>query len=238
MPLYHANRLDLKTGELIHPGNYGRIIQQTGPSHLHWHRETILEKIRLQLFPEKPCRLNATFCCDSLQTAQCYKSSQHRSEDFLYEVELVDPAAPLHKGDFNAVQPMPRRSETMHEIAFKYWRYFLKTNVAEWPGVECSEIVSAVPIARPAKAALAALKRQGVPCPPFCDTGLTRLKIGDITNRHPSSYYGFFAADIRVFGMAILLMARQSEIVDYDPTKFFVRNLDHDRERDHLPELP
>jgi hypothetical protein len=144
MPLYHCTHDALADGAIIEPGNYGRVIRLTGPNHRHWHRENILEQVRLRLFPEKPSRLSATFCCDSLQTALCYKSAQHRVEDFLYEVELIDPGARRHKGDFNAVEPLPRCQANMEEIAVRYWQYSLKTKV--WEGVECSEIVSASPL--------------------------------------------------------------------------------------------
>ena len=59
---------------------------------------------------------------------------------------MVDSTAPRHKGDFNAVEPLPGRQETMEQIAFKYWQYILKTSVEEWPGIECSEIVSLSPL--------------------------------------------------------------------------------------------
>jgi hypothetical protein len=142
MPLYHCNRLDLAAGALVSPGNYGRIIQSTGPRHQHRDRETVLESVRQTYFPHKPSRLNSTFSCESIDTIRYYKQ-RLSPQDIIYEVEICAAAAPWHKGDFNAVEPLPRRQESMAEIAFKYWQYSLKTNVAEWPGVECSEILSA-----------------------------------------------------------------------------------------------
>jgi hypothetical protein len=41
---------------------------------------------------------------------------------------------------------MAGRPESMGEIAVKYWLYSLKTNVAEWPSIECSEILSSSPL--------------------------------------------------------------------------------------------
>ena len=145
MPFYHTNREDLPPGSVVQPGGWGRRVLEQRDRHPSWKREIILEAVRLLNFHEKPSRLNATFSCELIETIRCYHS-QHCRQDFIYEVELIDPAASQHKGDFNAVEPMPRRAETFDQIALKYWLYSLKTNVAEWPGVECSEIVSASPL--------------------------------------------------------------------------------------------
>jgi hypothetical protein len=141
MPFYHCTHRDLDSEDKVEPGNYGRKILEIGPRHKSWNREMVLENVRKSLFPEKPSRLNATFCCEALSTIRCYKS-RHCLDGFLYEVELVDPAAPRPKGDFNAVEPLPRLPFDIQQMAVKYWQYQLKTNVIEWPGVECSEIVS------------------------------------------------------------------------------------------------
>jgi hypothetical protein len=83
--------------------------------------------VRLIDFPDKPSRFNATFSCESVDIIRCFHG-HHRPNDFIYEVDLVDPAAPTHKGDFNAVESLPRRTETYDQMAVKYWRYSLKTN--------------------------------------------------------------------------------------------------------------
>jgi hypothetical protein len=57
-----------------------------------------------------------------------YKSI-HMPIGYLYEVELVDEMAAMHKGDFNAVEPLPRLQDNMMQIAFRYWQYDLKTAV-------------------------------------------------------------------------------------------------------------
>jgi hypothetical protein len=99
-----------------------------------------LEAVRAWMFPHKPSRLKSTFACDSIETIRCYKE-RHCPDGFTYEVEVVDHAASTHKGDFNAVEPLPNLVDDIWMIARKYWEYALKTNVEEWPGVECSEIV-------------------------------------------------------------------------------------------------
>lgn len=142
MPLYHCSHLNLVAGDIVEPGNWGKEILKTGLAHPAWYREIILEAFRLQYFPTKPSRLHSTFTCESVDTIMCYKL-KNTPAGYLYAVELVDEMAATHKGDFNAVEPLPRLQDNMMQIAFKYWRYDLKTSVDEWPGIECSEIVAA-----------------------------------------------------------------------------------------------
>ena len=105
----------------------------------------VLEAIRAWHFPNKPSRLSCAFACETIETIRCYKSAQCPN-GFIYEVEIIERTAPQHKGDFNAVEPLPRLDLDMWSIAHKYWEYGLKTNVQEWPGVECSEILTASPL--------------------------------------------------------------------------------------------
>jgi hypothetical protein len=41
----------------------------------------------------------------------------------IYEVVMTDENAAQHKGDFNAVQPLPGCPYDMWTIATKYWQY-------------------------------------------------------------------------------------------------------------------
>lgn len=141
MPLYHCTHLDLGNNNLIKPGNWGRKLFEIGSSHRCWSREMALEAVRAYVFPHKPSRLESTFVCDSIESIRCYKSTQC-PEGYIYEVEVQNITAPTHKGDFNAVEPLPNHSDDMWAIAHNYWQYSFKTNVTEWPGVECSEIVT------------------------------------------------------------------------------------------------
>ena len=145
MPLFHCTHRELNEGDIIEPGNWGRIILETGETHPCWHREQTLESIRRSHYPQKPSRLESAFVCEHLNTIKCYKA-KHCANGHIYEVELVNSESLQHKGDFNAVEPMPRHNANMYEIAHLYWQYRLKTNVQEWPNVECSEIVTSSPL--------------------------------------------------------------------------------------------
>lgn len=145
MTLYHCTHKNLSINDIIEPGSWGRKIFEIGPAHRSWFREIILEAVRITYFPNKPSRFASIFACDNLKSMQHYKSS-HCPDGFIYEVIFTNSHSPQHKGDFNAVEPMPRCSKNMWQIAKEYWEYKLKTMVSEWPDIECSEIVSNSPL--------------------------------------------------------------------------------------------
>jgi hypothetical protein len=138
---YHCSPKQLDPGTIITPGNYGRILLQTGVVHPHWRRESVLEQVRIELFPLKPSRLNSCFLLTSLEAAKFYQSKNTKG-DFLYTCEIVEPHLPQHFGDFNAVEPLPRLNYTMEEIAVRYWSYSLKTRVESYPNLFCEELLT------------------------------------------------------------------------------------------------
>jgi hypothetical protein len=151
MPLYHSSPKLLGPGDIVLPGNYGDIIKATGPGHISWEREQVLEQVRTTHFADKPSRLTSTFSCADLPSAQFYRSvpvtrGEKKTADFLYEVEKVKPDAVEHRADFNVVQPLPGRPENMEQIAVLYWTARLWTTVAEAPSIRCEEVVTALPL--------------------------------------------------------------------------------------------
>lgn len=141
MPMFHSAPILLEIGSVVLPGNYGRILRATGPSHKLWHRETILERVRATRYSGKPSRWDSCFICVTLDAAKCYRDKQS-PRSIIYEVEKVDPHAIEHRSDFNVVEPLPGRPENMEQIAELYWRAALWTDVVEWPGVRCEEMVT------------------------------------------------------------------------------------------------
>ena len=125
MKYYHCNMKTFKTGDVVTPGNWGKLIYEFGISHSSWKREMALEAVRAWEFPQKPSRLFSTFCCDNIETIKFYHTKIDPNSN-IYEVEFVDEKAPKHKGDFNAVEPMARCNKTMLEIAKLYWEYGFK----------------------------------------------------------------------------------------------------------------
>lgn len=115
---------------------------QAGESGPYWVRETVLENVRLTRFPHKPSRLSSCFATDNAHTALFYHWREC-AEGCLYVVEIEDHSLPTHIGDFNWIQPAPRRNETMEQVANEYWRHSVRTRVEEHPGLVFDEVVTA-----------------------------------------------------------------------------------------------
>jgi hypothetical protein len=151
MALYHSAPILLGNGSIILPGNYGRIVNAVGKNHVLWRSEMELEAARKQRFSEKPSRLTSAFACTSIDTARFYMhvpafQGRLAFSPVLYEVEKAEPDAPEHRTDFNLIQPLPRRRETMSEIATLYWTAGLWITITDAPGIRCEEVVTPSPL--------------------------------------------------------------------------------------------
>jgi hypothetical protein len=95
---YHSAPLLLEPGAIIHPGNWGRILncytQQQGNAWM-LAREFVFESVRVSEYPNLPSRLSCAFAFETLDHANQYMSN-FSPWNPLYEVELVEPGAPLH----------------------------------------------------------------------------------------------------------------------------------------------
>ncbi|PWJ80614.1 hypothetical protein C7441_112156 [Pseudaminobacter salicylatoxidans] len=141
MPLYHSTRNLHQSGDIILPGNFGRIILATGKQHDLWGREQRLETFRKESYPWKPSRLSSTFHTDNITTATAYRDTRAPG-DTIYEVDLVDTVAPVHRGCMHAIQTYPGLDLTEEQIFDGYWSGSLWFPVAEYPGVVWAECVS------------------------------------------------------------------------------------------------
>ncbi len=139
--IFHSNRLRMQHGDIVSPGHYGELVRSAGEHGPHWNREEVLERVRKDRYGEKPSRLNACFGTLSLDAAVFYHHHQY-PEGFMYYVQVIDPSAPRHIGDFNAVQPPPRSRMTMEEVADGYWSGSLRFNIEGHPGLVCAELVT------------------------------------------------------------------------------------------------
>lgn len=143
--IFHSNRRRMCNGDIVCPGNYGKLVMEAGEDGPHWVREQVLERVRAEDYCEKPSRLNACFGTLSPEAALFYHQ-HHCSEGFAYLVQLVDSSAPHHIGDFNAVQPPPAghplANLTMEEVADKYWSNSLRFSIEGHQGLVCEELVT------------------------------------------------------------------------------------------------
>lgn len=125
-PLFHLTRDLLQPSAVIKPGNWGRVIRDTGPKHPAWNREEVLERVRRAGFPDKPSRFEAAYAFLSLEAAQYWRRHERQS-DFLYSVEVVDLAATHHVGDLLGVQMIAGVDASPEAAARRYWSAGLPT---------------------------------------------------------------------------------------------------------------
>ena len=102
-------------------------------------------------YPAKPSRLHSCFTCTEEATLRFYVDAMAKKQinhlwPLLYEVEKVEPEAAEHRADFNVVQPLPRLSATMPEIAHRYWSASLWITIAEAPTMRCEELITLSPL--------------------------------------------------------------------------------------------
>ena len=84
-------------------------------------REAILEVVRRHAFPEKPSRLESSFVLESIEEARQFHAS--RSNEIIYEVEIVESSPNWHRGDWNMVGPNSQHTvlPDLDRFAYAYW---------------------------------------------------------------------------------------------------------------------
>ncbi|WP_218972768.1 DUF2441 domain-containing protein [Neopusillimonas maritima] len=118
----------LEVGAIIPPGNFGKNIMAHTPERMNgWMlaRELIMERVRLQVAPHLPSRLNCCFLFTSDVAAF------HGAADLttgllapcIYKVELVNPSAPSCFGDYDTVRTIDEKRffESVTQVAQQYW---------------------------------------------------------------------------------------------------------------------
>ena len=85
-------------------------------------RELIYEQVRQEHFSSKPSRFDALFLCFSEVEAEKFRSSTSRPFDLIYEVELMEPTAPTHIGNWALINWNQNDNiETLKVQAHAYW---------------------------------------------------------------------------------------------------------------------
>jgi len=124
---FYCYSLPLEAGSVIRPGNWGRILRtytpQSSPNPWILTRELAYELVRVRGFPHKPSRFQSIFVCLSEADLNDFRATANRRLDLAYEVELVDPQAPRHIGDWT----LPNMQNTDDLSAFEnratlYWQ--------------------------------------------------------------------------------------------------------------------
>jgi hypothetical protein len=118
---FHVAPILLDKDSRILPGNFGRLLRTYQQANDTLYRETILENIRAQKFPEKPSRLSAIFLLETLAEAQIFRQTC-APFNLIYEVEASLEGLAIHRGNYARVQPMHKpMMESMPIVAEEYW---------------------------------------------------------------------------------------------------------------------
>lgn len=92
MEIFHASGLWYEVGDVIQPGNWGRVVLGAGPNaHIHFFRELLFEEMREQLAPDQPSRLRAFFGVRTVDDLRRYQ--QVAGATYGYRVAIPDSAA-------------------------------------------------------------------------------------------------------------------------------------------------
>jgi hypothetical protein len=101
---FYCYSLPLDVGSVIRPGNWGRILRtytpQTSPNAWLLIRELVYELVHTKHFATKPSRFDCLFLCLSEADLNEFRATSNRHLDLGYEVELVNPEASSHLGDW------------------------------------------------------------------------------------------------------------------------------------------
>lgn len=123
---YFCCSLPLEVRSVIKPGNWWRIIctytPQTHPNSWLLAQELTIELVRREAFAAKPSRFDSLFLCMNEADLNEFMTTNRREIDLKYEVELLDPNAPSHIGDWTLYNIHPNYSyEVLRNRAQLYW---------------------------------------------------------------------------------------------------------------------
>ncbi len=82
--------------------------------------EMAYEIVRVKEFNGKPSRRDCVFCCESEVDARRFAANHDRATNLIYEVELVDPNALVHKTNYELVSVEAGPSK-WGDLARSYW---------------------------------------------------------------------------------------------------------------------
>lgn len=114
---YHCASVKLGVGSIIEPGNWGRIINRFAYRHGLYQREMVFERVRQEIRPQAPSRMEALFACASLEEARAFCSIEDVKTALIYECETLDDIANSFIAPLNAFN----LKNGDHDMAFQYW---------------------------------------------------------------------------------------------------------------------
>src|SRR5688572_23108483 len=103
--LYYRSESLFEPGDVIQPGNWGRVISGKGPAHSAFYREYFLESIRRSEFQSKPSRMKAAFVFEDFEFARTW---DRQKVEYIYSVKVADEAAPTCRTDMSWLEILPQ----------------------------------------------------------------------------------------------------------------------------------
>jgi len=110
---FHVSDKDWRVGDVIHPGNFGRLIiehsqpsmivnvagAEIGPTVRNLMWESALEASRIAWVPDAPSRGSVVFLSETLVLARRFRD-KFRQNQKIFSIAPVDDNANRHQGDF------------------------------------------------------------------------------------------------------------------------------------------
>jgi hypothetical protein len=123
--VFHHSHSFLDPDDVVHAGNWGRVVRGHGGLHPLFLQETLFELVRAREFVDLPSRLTCAFAYDTEAEAAAGRLNDTSSTlQALYEVERVDDCV-IHRADLDAwewgLRPVHHPAEA-EEVARTYWR--------------------------------------------------------------------------------------------------------------------
>lgn len=134
--LYHYAGIKPAPGSVIEPGNWGRMRNRyvyspqdpTGGWRLAF--ELLMEQHRVKTDPTLASRLTSCFVFETLDHAREASQAMNGHWNVLYEVQLVEPSARVHRADLSLISAWAHKDDGLPapfadralQIATAYWR--------------------------------------------------------------------------------------------------------------------
>ena len=148
MIFFHSSPTLESLGNVVRPGNWGRIVRKKGKTHPYWEAEPVFERIRQEQFNHLPSRLNSAYGCPTQAQLEFFVRVGLRNNvraHYLYAVEKIEPDAPQHIADYSLLT-INAPGETLEGQAERYWQGGFRYEIADNPGMICEEIITSSPL--------------------------------------------------------------------------------------------
>ena len=148
MIFFHSSPTLEPAGNVVRPGNWGRIVRKKGKTHPYWEAEPVFERIRQERYGHLPSRLNSAYGCPTQAQLEFFVRVGLRNDaraHYLYAVEKLEPDAPQHIADYS-LMTINVAGETLDGQAERYWQGEFRYKIADDPGMICEEIITSSPL--------------------------------------------------------------------------------------------